>query len=170
MAQVYLSLGSNVNPHRYIIAGLDALATQFGELAISPVYESVPVGFDGDNFLNLVVGIRTLLPVGELSQQLKQIEDANGRDRSGSGVRGITLDIDILTYDDCCGVIDGVTLPRGEVLRNAFVLLPLSELAPWARHAQTGQTFAEAWSNYHSDQQLWRVNFVWRGQLISRAE
>lgn len=170
MAQVYLSLGSNIDPHHYIVAGLDALTVQFGELAISPVYESVPVGFDGDNFLNLVVGIRTSLPVGELSQQLKQIEDAYGRDRTGSRFTGITLDIDILTYGDCIGVIDGVTLPRGEVLRNAFVLLPLSELAPAARHAQTGQTFAALWRNYHSDQQLWRTNFVWRGQLISRSE
>lgn len=169
MALVYLSLGSNIDPHHYIVAGLDALAAQFGELTISPVYESVPVGFEGDNFLNLVVGIQTPLSVGSLSEQLKQIEDANGRVRTGPKYSGLTLDIDILTYGDCCGVIEGVVLPRGEVLRNAFVLLPLSELAPQERHAQTGQTFAELWRNYHSDQQLWRVDFLWCGQLISRS-
>lgn len=169
MALVYLSLGSNIDPHHYIVAGLDALSAQFGELAISPVYESVPVGFEGDNFLNLVVGIHTSLPVGALSDQLKKIEDDHGRVRTGPRYSGLTLDIDILTYDACSGVIDGVVLPRGEVLRNAFVLLPLSELAPAACHPQTGETFAELWRNYRSDQQLWRVDFSWRDQLVSRA-
>ena len=167
MAQVYLSLGSNIDPHTYIAAGLDALTAQFGPLTISPVYESVAVGFDGDNFLNLVVGIETSLPVGALFLVLKQIEDDHGRVRNGPKYSGITLDIDILTYDALCGVVDGVVLPRGEELRNAFVLLPLSELAPDVRHAQTGDTFAQIWRNYHSDQKLWRVEFFWRNQLIS---
>lgn len=170
MARVYLSLGSNTSPTQYICAGLDALADQFGELTISPVYESVAVGFEGDNFINLVVGIDTSLSVGELSARLKAIEDANGRVRSGPKYSGRTLDIDILTYDDLCGVVDGVTLPRGEVLRNAFVLLPLSEVAPDDKHAKTGDTFASLWRDYQRDQKLWRVDFCWRGQQISVAD
>ncbi|GAB3110140.1 2-amino-4-hydroxy-6-hydroxymethyldihydropteridine diphosphokinase [Aestuariicella hydrocarbonica] len=170
MARVYLSLGSNIEPRTYIAAGLDALADRFGELVISPVYESEAVGFDGDNFLNLVVGVETALSVGELSLQLKAIEDANGRERSGPKYSGRTLDIDILTYDDVCGVVDGITLPRGEVLRNAFVLQPLSDIAPQQRHAKTGESFADLWQRYDRDQKLWKIDFHWQRQQISCAD
>ena len=68
MAKVYLSLGSNIERQRYLIAGLDALAQAFGELRLSSVYESEAVGFDGDNFYNLVVAIDTDLSVAELKQ------------------------------------------------------------------------------------------------------
>ena len=59
MLQIYLSLGSNIQPHKNICAALDALQETFGELDISSVYESEAVGFKGHNFLNLVVGINT---------------------------------------------------------------------------------------------------------------
>ena len=57
MALIYLSLGSNIDRHRRIMRRLDALAEGFGELSISSVYESESVGFEGDSFYNLVVGI-----------------------------------------------------------------------------------------------------------------
>ena len=82
MALIYLSLGSNIDRHRRIDAALDALAEGFGDLSISSVYESESVGFEGDSFYNLVVGINTSLAVGEVSKVLKTIEDQNDRDRS----------------------------------------------------------------------------------------
>ena len=82
MALIYLSLGSNIERHLHIGAALDALAENFGELQISSVYESESVGFEGDSFYNLVVGIRSDLRVGQISRILKGIEDNNGRDRS----------------------------------------------------------------------------------------
>ncbi len=57
MALLYLSLGSNIQRHLHIGAALDSLAENFGELIISSVYESESVGFEGDSFYNLVVGI-----------------------------------------------------------------------------------------------------------------
>ncbi|MFI2811828.1 MULTISPECIES: 2-amino-4-hydroxy-6-hydroxymethyldihydropteridine diphosphokinase [Microbulbifer] len=162
MAQVYLSLGSNIDRGRHIRAGLDALAAEFGNLSVSRVFESEAVGFDGDNFYNLVVGLHTDLPVGQLALRLREIEDANGRVRSGPKFSARTLDIDILTYDDLAGEFDGVKLPRGEIVKNAFVLQPLAELAPAQRHPLTGQTFAEMWEDYDKDKQkLWPVHFPW---------
>lgn len=169
MARVYLSLGSNIDRYTHISAALDALTASFGELLISPVYESEAVGFDGDNFLNLVVGIHTELAVGELSAVLKAIEDQNGRLRTGPKFSGRTLDIDILTYDDRCGDYDGVQLPRDEVQTNAFVLLPLADVAPDELHPGKGMSFADMWQAYSEPQKLWSVDFTWGGRLISNV-
>lgn len=170
MAQVLLSLGSNLDRERYITSGLDALAEQFGDLALSSVYESESVGFKGSPFYNLVVAIQTELSVAELSRKLKQIEDANGRQRNGPRFCSRTLDIDILTYDDQVGEIDGVCLPRDEVDKNAFVLWPLAELVPDHRHPVHNLTYASLWAAYDQDQKLWPVDFSWQGCQISYAK
>lgn len=167
MAEVLLSLGSNLNRERYILAALDALADMFGELALSSVYESEAVGFNGSPFFNMVVEIKTDKSVGELSRMLKQIEDNNGRQRQGPKFSSRTLDIDILTYDDLVGEVDGVLLPRDEVDKNAFVLWPLAELKPDCLHPVRQQTYARLWTDYQQDQKLWPVDFVWRNQQIS---
>jgi len=162
MATVYLSLGSNIDRNRHLSAGLDALVQAFGDLKMSQVYESEAVGFDGDNFYNLVAAIETEISVGELALKLRQIEDDNGRVRSGPKFSARTLDIDILTYGDRTGVIDGVKLPRGEILKNAFVLLPLSELAPDTLHPLEGKTYQQLWEAYpQASQKLWPVDFDW---------
>ena len=170
MAQVYVGIGSNIERERHVLAALDALADSFGELRISSVFESEAVGFAGEHFYNLVAGFETSLGVGQLSRVLKAIEDSNGRCRKGPKFSGRTLDIDILTYDDRKGSVDGVELPRAEILKNAFVLQPLAEIAPERLHPVEGQTYAELWQAYDKQKQrLWPVDFVWRGAVISRA-
>ena len=155
MALIYLSLGSNIDRHVRIEAALDALHGEFGELLLSPVYESDSVGFDGDNFYNLVVG--------------KAIENDNGRDRTAARFGPRSLDIDILTVDAICGHRDGIELPRDEILKNAFVLLPMADLAPHALHPKTGRTYSEHWNQYDkAKQNLWSVEFLWRGQQLLR--
>lgn len=169
MAQVLLSLGSNIDRYRHLSAALDALQKLFGELLISPVYESEAVGFDGDHFLNLVVAVRTDLAVGELSAALKAIEDCNGRQRSGPKFSARTLDIDILTYDDAVGCIDGVDLPRDEITRNAFVLKPMADIVPEEVHPLEKCSYRIMWQAYDEPQKLWPVNFNWQDKLISQA-
>lgn len=160
MPRVYLGLGSNIDRERHIRAALRALEEHFDVLLISPVYESMAVGFEGDNFYNLVVGLDTDLSVGELSLLLRAIEDANGRVRGGPKFSARTLDIDILTYGNACGEIEGVQLPRDEVLKNAFVLRPLADIAGQDRHPATARPFAEHWDAYDQQrQQLWRIDF-----------
>lgn len=170
MTAIYLSLGSNIDRHKHIVAALDALEDLLGDLIISSVYESKSVGFNGSNFFNLVVGADTELPLADLSEKLKKIEDANGRQRSGPKFSPRTLDIDILTYGNFVGVESGVELPRAEITKNAFVLLPLAEIAPAVAHPQLQKTYAELWAFYDKDSQvLWAIDFMWRDRKISAA-
>ncbi|AZT82713.1 2-amino-4-hydroxy-6-hydroxymethyldihydropteridine diphosphokinase [Marinobacter sp. NP-4(2019)] len=168
-ARVYISIGSNTNRSHYVTVALDALSEWFGVLTISPVYESEAVGFDGSPFYNLVVGVDTDWSVGELSRRFKQLEADNGRRRDEPRFRAQTLDLDILTYNGVVGETDGVELPRGEILRNAFVLWPLSDIAPDDRHPVCGKTYRELWRSYSGDQKLWPIDFTWQGKRISRA-
>lgn len=160
MPRVYLSLGSNIDRDAHLRAALQELEERYGPLLISTVYESEAVGFAGDNFYNLVVGLDTDLGVGELAAELRAIEAAHGRERGGPRFAPRTLDIDILTYGNACGEMDGISLPRDEILKNAFVLRPLADIAPNDRHPETVRPYAEHWEAYdHSRQKLWPIDF-----------
>ncbi len=172
MAQITVSIGSNIERERHVRICLDALAATFASLAISRVFESEPVGFeDGRNFYNLVVAFDSDRPVGELQAWCKRLEFANGRREGVPKFSPRTLDIDLLTVDDLTGRHDDVELPRGEILHHAFVLKPLAELLPEARHPLTGRTYRAHWDAFEARQQrLWPVEFVWQGRRISATE
>lgn len=170
MAYVYLSLGSNIDARGHIAAALDSLSDEFGDLLVSSVYESESVGFAGDNFLNLVVGLESDRSVGSLDLSFKAIENARQRDRSTPRFSARTLDIDILCVDDLHRDIDGVSLPRDEILHNAFVLLPLAEIAPNTLHPVTGMSYRQHWLDFDKDRQkLWAVDFIWRGDNVTQT-
>jgi 2-amino-4-hydroxy-6-hydroxymethyldihydropteridine diphosphokinase len=171
VARVFLGIGSNIERERYIAAGLDALQVLFGDLALSPVYDSAAVGFAGQPFLNLVAAVDTGLPLAALAGELRHIETAFGRPANAARFSPRHLDIDILTYGDVVGCVAGVQLPRAEILANAFVLRPLAELAPEALHPVAKRSYARLWREYdRAAQPLARVDFTWRGRAISRAD
>lgn len=160
MARVLLSLGSNINREQNISGGLQALRAHFTDVQCSPVYESESVGFEGDAFYNLVALIHTDKTVAELLTLLHDIEDRYGRVRGGERFSSRTLDIDILTYDQQTGVVDGVRLPRDEILKNAFVLLPMADLVPDELHPSENKSYRELWQMFDKNKQkLWQVEF-----------
>ncbi|GAB3282227.1 2-amino-4-hydroxy-6-hydroxymethyldihydropteridine diphosphokinase [Parahaliea aestuarii] len=168
MPRVYLGLGSNIERERYLAAGLDALEALYGHLDLSPVYDCEAIGFSGQPFLNMVVGIDTEASVAELARDLRRIETEHGRLPDATRYSPRQLDIDLLTYGDSAGEVDGVQLPRAEILTNAFVLRPLSELAPEDRHPVDGRSYAALWDAFDREsQQVRRVAFTWRGREIS---
>jgi 2-amino-4-hydroxy-6-hydroxymethyldihydropteridine diphosphokinase len=117
-----------------------------------------------------VAGAHTRLSLAELSDALKKIEDANGRLRSGPKFSPRTLDIDILVYANFVGIDASIELPRAEITQNAFVLLPLAEIAPKAIHPQRHKSYSELWNAYDKNSQpLWPIDFEWRGKKISSA-
>lgn len=169
MNRVYISIGSNIERYRHVTAALNALQEWFGELEISPVYESESVGFEGSDFLNLVVGIETDLSVGDVSRRFKELEAKNGRKAGAPKFSPRTLDLDILTFGNLTGTVDGVELPRPEILKNAFVLRPLADIAPDQQHPVCGKPYRQLWQEYDTGQKLWPVDFTWHGRQISRS-
>lgn len=162
MARVFLGLGSNRERRRHILAGIRALHDFFASaqhpLRVARVFESAAVGFDGHDFLNTVAEVHTDLPLADVVTTCKEIEKAHGHASSLPKYSPRTLDIDVLLYDDLiCST--PIQLPRGEVLKNAFVLWPLAELAPSVVHPVTGKTFAQHWQSYASEQRLKPLEF-----------
>ena len=167
LTRVFLGLGSNVEREKHLCAGLDALAGFLQGMNCSAVFESQPVGIKSGPFFNLVVSAKTDLPLAELSRRLKLIEADNGRyalDR-----KGLPLDIDVLFYGDLEGNFDGLILPRAEILKNAFVLWPLSLIAPDKVHPGVGKTLAQMWEEAQIDQVLAPAAFEWRGEQLTPA-
>lgn len=144
----YISIGSNIDKEIHTPSSLRALAECFGELKISSVYESKAMGFDGENFYNLIVGFSSELPVKAVAKQLKQIEKDHGRSHTDKKFSARTLDLDLVLYGDLV-ISDGrLQIPRDEITRYAFVLEPLAEIAPELRHPVTGEKYADLWSKY----------------------
>lgn len=158
MAQIYISVGSNTHREYYMRMAVQELASAFGALTLSSVYESEAVGFRGDAFYNMVIGANTDRSVAQCVTVFKAIEDRYGRVRGGEKFCGRTLDLDLLTYDDL--VCDTpVELPRAEIVENAFVLWPLAEIAPTLKHPLLQQTYQQLWQHYQKAQKIWPVPF-----------
>lgn len=158
---IFIGVGSNIDRQKHTQAGVDALLGRFENLRLSKVYESEAVGFDGSPFYNLVVEAQTDLSLAQVCKVLKEIEEQNGRVRGDKKFAPRTLDLDLLMYDDVI-TEQGVQLPRNEICFNAFVLLPLSELAPKLIHPVTGIALGVMWEAYDkSKQKLWPIEFKW---------
>jgi len=158
MAKIFVGLGSNIEPTIHIQQGMDALLKSFPDCIFSKQYESESVGFDGENFINSVAEFTSPLTISEVVAVLGKIEDASGRTRTGPKFSARTLDIDLLLYDDVVCEAP-VSLPRYEILKNAFVLWPLSELAPTSKHPVNGKTYAQLWQEYPKEKQkLWEIS------------
>ncbi len=142
MPRVYVSIGSNVNREINIGSGLRRLKDLYGDLLISPLYESEAVGFSGPSFYNLVTAFDTqdLLPA--VCNALLRIEHDHGRQRMAERFGNRTLDLDLLLYGDLVQH-ERPRLPRPEIRQYAFVLRPLADIAPTARHPETGVSYEE---------------------------
>ena len=146
-------MGSNIEPARHLRFACDELAARFGTLRRSSVYRSASVGFEGADFLNMVVSFDTTATATSVATELDILHDRAGRVRGTNAFADRTLDLDLLLYGD--QVIDdgAVRVPREDITRYAFVLAPLAELAPELRHPVTGETMGALWARFDRGRQ-----------------
>lgn len=163
MATIFISIGSNQDAERQIRYGIQRLDEMFSHLKLSKVYESEAVGFEGDNFLNLVAKAETQMTIAQVEQVFKAIEKEAGRRRDGEKFSDRALDIDLLLYDEVV-CEQPIRLPRGEILYHAFVLQPLAEIEPERKHPIEQRSYQILWQDFDKKEQqkLWAIDFDWQ--------
>jgi len=158
----YISIGSNIDRERHIPASLKALEQHFGKLTLSSIYETDPIGFEGDPFYNLVAGFISDQDVKAIMEILFKIELENGRNRECKKFSARTLDLDLLLYGDLIVNEGRIRIPRDEIERYAFVLEPLAEIAGHLRHPVSGIRYAELWEKFDkANLKQHRINPAW---------
>ena len=170
MKRVYVGIGSNIERERNVRAALDRLAQIHEPLIVSPVYESEAMGFFGAAFFNLVVGFDTNLSLQELRLQLHGIERENGNAGNLPKFSARSLDLDLLTFGDFCGVACGVKLPRADIAEYAYALWPLADIAGDELHPQLRISYGALKQQFAKTQRLWPVPFYWNGRDVSALQ
>jgi 2-amino-4-hydroxy-6-hydroxymethyldihydropteridine diphosphokinase len=132
---VVLALGSNLGDRlANLQSGVDALCAEPGlqDVAVSPVYETAPVGGPGQpDYLNAVLVAATSLPARAVLRRGQAAEDALGRVR-GERWGPRTLDVDVIVYGDQASGDAELTLPHPRAHERAFVLAPWHDVQPGA--------------------------------------
>jgi len=141
MAVVYLGLGSNMQPEQNLRMAVVCLRSHFTNVVLSNSYQSDALGFEGDDFINLVARVETDLSLDDVLAVLEEIHDKSGRERGCAKFVSRPLDIDLLLYDRMVDVSRRV--PRSDVLEYSFVLIPLVEIAADYVHPVSGQSIAK---------------------------
>ncbi len=144
---VVLLLGSNIDKERNIPAAIGLLVEATTVVAVSPVYESSPVGASGQpSFFNAAALIHTAEPAARLKDGvINEIEQVLRRVRQTDVNAPRTIDLDIVLYDDLVfdyTPSDGKTrrVPDPDLLRFAHCARPVADLLPEMRHPETGET------------------------------
>jgi len=163
MAQVFVSLGTNVNRDENLHKGLLAMQQAFGSLTLSSLFESEAVGFDGAAFYNMVIAFSSDNSVEQVGEALREIEFTFGRTLDAKKFSPRTLDLDMLLFDDLI-LQTPVQIPRDEITENAFVLWPLAEIAGQTLHPVLQKSYQTLWQNYNKNkQQLLKIPFDFQG-------
>ena len=158
MAQVYIGIGSNIDNQLHIPQALKELEQLLGELTISPIYQTPAVGFEGEDFYNLVVGVNTDLSPQEVFKILRQLEADHQRVReSENQFISRTLDLDQLLYDDLQIEDGSIHIPNPDILDYAFVLKPLVDIAGEALHPALNKSLQQLWNEFEKNELMMEV-------------
>ena len=151
MNRIYASIGSNIQKERNIVSCVQALRKKFSSVELSYVYESTAVGFEGDNFYNMVAGFYSDLSPYQVRAILREIEIQHHRVRGREKFVSRTLDLDQLTHGDHVFNSGGLELPAPEIAQDAYVLYPFADLAGGLIHTPSGKTYARLRDEFDGD-------------------
>ena len=122
--QYFLSLGSNINAEANIIFAIEQINKILANTKYSSIHKTKAEGFEGDDFLNLVVAGDSKLSFDKLNEKLKDIENESGRKRDVPKFSARTLDIDIVLQIN----EDEILYESDEIEKYSFVSEPLKEV------------------------------------------
>lgn len=148
MTDVYVAAGSNIDPAKHLRTALDELRRLYPDLKASAAYRNKAVGFEGEDFINLVVGFSTDEPVRRVREQLQKVEQLCGRPADAPKWAPRSMDLDILLYGDLVSSQPGLVIPRPDLLRRPYMLKPMADIAPGLRHPVAGRTMRELWAAF----------------------
>ena len=137
LQHVYLSLGSNMgNKFEYLQQAVNSIFEEIGAIEkISSVYKTPALGFEGDDFLNCALRVKTNMSPNKLLEAVLRIEKSQGRERnSSSNYSSRPIDIDILFVEDLVKKTKKLCIPHPQLHNRRFVLQPMAELNPTFEH------------------------------------
>jgi 2-amino-4-hydroxy-6-hydroxymethyldihydropteridine diphosphokinase len=148
MPQVFVAAGSNIEPERNLALAARELQREFPDVRFSRWYRNQAAGFEGDDFINFVAGFTTALPIEEVVARLRRIEALCGRPREAPKWAPRSMDLDLLLYGDLVQKTAERTLPRPDLLKRAYMLGPLADIAPDLVHPTEKLTVRELWERF----------------------
>ncbi len=149
---VFISIGSNLNPLQNLPAALERLGEDFKIQRTSSRYWTKDVKGKSANFLNQVIEIETERSYAELITKLKDIEKEFGRKPGNK--QEVALDLDVLTYNEDVFAAQGKLIPDPNLQKYRYIAEPLAEIAPNFRHPANGQSIQMILNNMKDDSQI----------------
>ena len=146
--RVFVAAGSNVEPEKNLAAACAQISHTWPDAVFSRAYRNAAVGFEGPDFINLVVGFSAAQPLPLVIERLRGIETHCGRPRYAPKWASRTMDLDVLLFGDLVETTADYTLPRPDLLKRPYMLGPLAEIAPDFVHPVVGKTIGELWAEF----------------------
>jgi 2-amino-4-hydroxy-6-hydroxymethyldihydropteridine diphosphokinase len=149
--RVFVAAGSNLEPERHLARACADIRHHWPDAVFSRAYRNVAVGFDGPDFINLVVGFSTAQPLEVVIARLRAIETQCGRPRYAPKWASRTMDLDVLLYGDRVEKTSDYTLPRPDLLKRPYMLGPMAEIAPEVVHPTEHKPIGVLWREFDRD-------------------
>jgi 2-amino-4-hydroxy-6-hydroxymethyldihydropteridine diphosphokinase len=144
----YVSGGSNLDVELNLRRAAQALQEAYPGTRFSHCYRNQTVGFDGPDFVNFAAEVPVANGLAALRAELKRIESLCGRPAHAPRWAPRAMDLDILLFGDTVQEAADLRLPRPDLLRWAFMLGPLAEIAPDVMHPTARQTLGALWQAF----------------------
>jgi 2-amino-4-hydroxy-6-hydroxymethyldihydropteridine diphosphokinase len=149
--RVFVAAGSNVEPEKNLGRACAEIAHTWPDAYFSRAWRNAAVGFEGPDFINLVVGFSAAQPLHFVIEKLRGIETNCGRPRYAPKWASRTMDLDVLLFGDRVEKTTDYTLPRPDLLKRPYMLGPLAEIAPDFTHPTAHKTIGELWTEFDRD-------------------
>jgi 2-amino-4-hydroxy-6-hydroxymethyldihydropteridine diphosphokinase len=151
MTDVYVAAGSNVDPEENLARACREIAQTWPDAIFSRAYRNKAVGFEGPDFINMVLGFHSNDPLAKVLVRLRDIEVICGRPRNSPKWASRAMDLDVLLFGTRVEKTDDYTVPRPDLLKRPYMLGPMAEIAPSVVHPTAQKTIGELWREFDRD-------------------